>query len=93
MPQSSLEFEKHDWYSDIIYCLKHLSCPPHLVEHRKGALRRLKANKYCLLQDGLGWKNPDGVILRCVGEDESKILQEFHAGYLWRTLPCPNHCT
>ena len=30
---------------------------------------------------GLGWKNLDGLILRCVDEDEAKsLINEFHAG-------------
>ena len=29
-----------------------------------------------------GWKNPDGLILRCVDEEESKrLLEEFHLGF------------
>ena len=67
------ELEKNDWYTDVAYYLKNLAFPPHLVEHQKRALR-LKANKYCLLQDGHRWKNLEGVILRCVGESESKTI-------------------
>jgi ribonuclease HI/transposase InsO family protein len=75
------ELEHDEWYSDIVYYLKNLSCPDHLVDHKRRALR-LKAMKYCLTEDGLGWKNPDGVILRCVNKDESKkILKELHSGY------------
>jgi hypothetical protein len=38
--------------------------------------------KYCLTQDGLGWKNPDGIILRCVNKDEAdKLIKELHSGY------------
>jgi hypothetical protein len=42
----------------------------------------LKVAKYCIIQDGLGWKNPDGVTLRCVDELESKrLLVDFHLGF------------
>jgi len=27
------DIEKHEWYNDIIYYLKHLACPNHLVDH------------------------------------------------------------
>jgi hypothetical protein len=38
--------------------------------------------KYCLTEDGLGWRNLDGVILRCVNEEEAKkMLEELHYGY------------
>ena len=45
--------EDHEWYKDIIYFLRNLSCPDHLVDHQRRALR-LKAEKYILTQDGLG---------------------------------------
>ena len=38
---------------------------------------------------GLGWKNPDGLILRCVDEDEAKsLINEFHVG-----LCCGHYAT
>jgi hypothetical protein len=78
--------EQHQWYSDIIYFLSNLTCPSHLIGHKRRALR-LKAAKYCIIQDGLGWRNPDGVILRCVDELESKrLLVEFPFRILWWTL-------
>ena len=43
---------------------------------------RLKAVRYCITQEGMGWRNPDEVILRCVNEQESKqLLTEFHSGF------------
>ena len=59
------ELEHDEWYSDIIYYLKNLSCPDHLVDYKRRALR-LKAMKYCLTEDGLSWKDPNGFLLRCV---------------------------
>jgi ribonuclease HI/transposase InsO family protein len=73
--------EQHEWYADIIFFLTNLTCPTHLIGHKRRALR-LKATKYCIIQDGLGWKNPDGIILRCVDELESKrLLVDFHSGF------------
>jgi hypothetical protein len=75
------EIENNEWYSDIIYYLKNLTCPDHLVEHKIRALR-LKAMKYCLIEEGLGWRNPDGVILRCVDKEEvDKLVTKLHAGH------------
>ena len=76
-----LKLEQVEWYADIIFYLQNLTCPSHLVGHKKRALR-LKSSKYVLTKDGLGWKNPDGVILRCVDDVESKkLVDEFHAGF------------
>jgi hypothetical protein len=39
-------------------------------------------SKYFIIQDGLGWRNPDGVILKCIDELESKRLMiDFHSGF------------
>ena len=67
--------EDHEWYKDIIYFLRNLSCPDYLVDHQRRALR-LKAEKYALIQDALVWRNPDGIILKCVNVEESKTIIE-----------------
>ena len=64
------ELEHDEWYSDIVYYLNNLSCPDHLVDYKRMDLR-LKGIKYCLTEDGLGWKNPNGVLLRCVNRTNS----------------------
>jgi hypothetical protein len=46
-----LKLEQVEWYTDIIFYLKNLTCPSHLVGHKKRALR-LKAAKYVLLEMG-----------------------------------------
>ena len=69
-----------EWYKDIIYYLKNLIYLNYLVDHQRRALR-LKAPKYVLSQDGLGWKNPNGIILKCGNLEESKvIIREMHYG-------------
>ena len=73
--------EQHPWYTDIIFLLHNLTCPDHLLGHKRRALR-FKSTKYHLTKDGLGWRNPDGLILRCVDELESKkLMVEFHLGF------------
>jgi len=75
------ELEHDEWYSDLIYYLKNLSCHDHLVDYKRRALR-LKAMKYCLTENGLGWKDLDGVLLRCVNQEEAeKLLKELHSGF------------
>jgi hypothetical protein len=78
---NTLRLEQVEWYADIIFYLKNLTCPSHLVGHKKRALR-LKTSKYVLTKDGLDCRNIDGIILRCVDEVEAKkIVDEFHAGF------------
>jgi hypothetical protein len=73
--------EHHALYSYIVYFLKNLTFPRHLVNHKRKALR-LKASKYCIIQDGLGWRNPEGLILRCIDEVESKkLITKFHVRF------------
>jgi len=80
-PPDLLKLEQVEWYIEIIFYLKNLTCPSHLLGHKKRALR-LKDAKYVLTRDGLGWRNPDGVILRCVDNVESKkLVDEFHGRF------------
>lgn len=60
---------------------KELVCPPHLVEHKRRALI-LKATKYCITHDGLGWMSADKVILHFVNnkDEVDKLVKEFHVG-------------
>jgi hypothetical protein len=65
---------------NIIYYLKNITSPNHLTDHKRRALI-LKASKFCFINQGLGWRNPDGLILRCVDPEESKkLMNEFHKG-------------
>jgi hypothetical protein len=74
------ELEHDEWYYDIVYYLKNISCPYHLVDHKRRSLR-LKSMKYFLTQDGLGWMNPK-VILRCVNKAQAyKLIKELHSRY------------
>jgi hypothetical protein len=46
------ELEQHEWYANIIYYLKNLACPDHLVDYKRRAMR-LKASKYCMIKEAL----------------------------------------
>ena len=70
------EIENGKWYSDIIYYLKSLTFPDHLVDHKRISLMP-KAMKYCLIENGLGC-----VILRCVNKEEAdKLVVDLHSWY------------
>ena len=55
VPASSpdvLKLKHVEWYSNIIFYLKNLTCPSHLIGHKRRALR-LKASKYVIIKYGL----------------------------------------
>jgi hypothetical protein len=74
------EIENDEWYSDIIYYLNNITFHDHLVDHKRRSLR-LKSMKLFLTQDGLVWRNLNGVILRCVNKEEAnKLVIDFDLG-------------
>jgi hypothetical protein len=41
----------------------------------------LNASKYCFINQGLGWRNPDALILIYVNPKEANnLMDEFHKG-------------
>ena len=77
--------ESQEWYADIIFYLRNLSFPDDMDKNKRRSLR-LVASKYCLVQGGLGWRDPDGIILQCVDTKESKeLLQECMWAYVGGT--------
>lgn len=78
---TTVKLENDEWYYDIIYYLHNLTTPPRLVDHKRRAVR-LEIVKYCLIQEGLSWMSPNGVILQCVSKDESQnLIKKFHVGF------------
>ena len=68
-----------DWRIEIIDYLKD---PSKKVERHV----RFQATKYVLLDDGLYYYTVDGVLLRCLGDNESKSLMgEIHEGVVEHT--------
>jgi hypothetical protein len=78
------------WYKDIIFFLQKLQ-PPDGMEKRKVRALKLKSIKYCLIDQVLYWKDPLGVLLRCIDPQEAqKIMYDFHDSlcgghHFWRT--------
>jgi hypothetical protein len=79
-----------EWYSHIIYFLQNLSVPSDLTKTQGRALK-LKAINFCINDNLLFWKNPTGILLRCINQEESaKIMTEFHNSecgghHYWKT--------
>ena len=57
------------WYANIVYFLLYLQCPEHLDKKAVRSLK-LKATKYCLIDQQLLWKDMGGVLLRCLDKLE-----------------------
>jgi hypothetical protein len=60
-------------------------------EKAKQGLLKLKAVRYCLIDQTLYWKDPLGVFLRCLDPQEAqKVMFDFHSGlcgghHFWKT--------
>ena len=62
-----------DWYKDIVYFLQNMNCPPEMEKFRRRAFK-LKAIKYCIMESNLYWKDPTGILLKCVDEEEAQRI-------------------
>jgi ribonuclease HI len=77
------------WYKDVIYFLQELR-PPDGLQRSKARALKLKAVRYCLIDQVLYWKDPLGVLLKCMSPQEAEmIVAEFHSGlcgghHFWR---------
>jgi hypothetical protein len=68
------------WYKDVIYFLQELR-PPDGLQISKARALKLKAIRYCLIDQVLYWKDPLGVLLKCMSPQEAEtIVAEFHSG-------------
>jgi hypothetical protein len=73
-------FLNSPWYADLIFVLHNLQAPPGLTK-TKARFIKLKALKYCILDENLYWKDPGGILLNFLLKDEAdKVLQDFHEG-------------
>ena len=78
--QVSEMFALSSWYSDIIYVLKNFSPPPGMTRNKARTLK-LKAAKFCILNSALYWKDPSGILLNFLVEEEAKqVMEDFHKG-------------
>ena len=74
------EFSMSPWYSDIVYVLQNLQAPTRLSKTRARSVK-LKAAKFCILNQYFYWKDRGGVLLNCHLENEAKqTMKEFHKG-------------
>ena len=77
------------WYKEIVEYLLTLSCPPSCDKVKYRTLR-MRSQKYIVANGRLYWRDPSGILLLCLIEDEvENIMAEFHEGicgghYSWR---------
>ena len=65
------DFVASPWYSDIVDVLRNLQAPEGLSKLRARSIK-LKAAKFCILNQYLYWKDPGGVLLNCLLENEAQ---------------------
>jgi hypothetical protein len=88
--QGDLPLTECAWYRDILYFLQELR-PPDGMGKSKARSLKLKAVKYCLIGQVLYWRDPLGVLLKCLNPQESqKVIFEFHSSlcgghHFWKT--------
>jgi hypothetical protein len=88
--QDNLPLAECTWYGDIIYFLQELK-PPDGMGKSKARDLKLKAIRYCLIDQVLYWKDPLGVLLRCLDPQEAqRIMFDFHSSlcgghHFWKT--------
>ena len=74
------DFSLSSWYSDVVYVLQNLQAPLELSKTITRSMK-LKATKFCILNQYLYWKDPRGIFMNCFLENEAqKTMKEFHQG-------------
>ena len=77
-----LDFSMSPWHSDIVYVLQNLQAPARLSKTRARSVK-LKAAKFCILHQYLYWKDPSGVLLNFLLENEAKQTEIISQRGLW----------
>ena len=74
-PTVEEQFQNSPWYTDILYVLTNLNALPELSK-KKARFIKLKARNYCTLNENLYWKNPNGLLLKCLFETEAERVNK-----------------
>ena len=85
--QVKLDFSTSPWYVDIIFVLQNLQ-PLVGISKTQARSVKLKAAKFCIIEQYLYWKYPRGILLNCLLENEAQhMAKEFHEGIIPGKLP------
>lgn len=80
------KFVASPWYADILYILQHLQAPLDWPK-TKARFLKLKVVTLCIIDQFLYRKDPGGMLLNCLLEDEAQAtMQQFHKGDCGRHL-------
>ena len=64
-----------------IFCFSYYFLCPLDFDRKKFRSLKLKGQNYCIFNQTLFWKNPGGVLLRCIDEDEVVMVpKNLHSG-------------
>jgi hypothetical protein len=78
-PQVEPPLARRPWYKDVIYFLQEL-WPPYGLQRNKARALKLKAVRYRLVNQVLYWKDPLGVLFKCMNPQEAdRVNVEFHS--------------
>jgi hypothetical protein len=89
-PQREPPLARCPWYKDVIYFLQELR-PLDGLQRNKAKTLKLKAVRYRLIDQVLYWKDPLGLLLKCVDPQEADMIMiEFHDSlygghHFWKT--------
>ena len=74
-PSISEAFSHSPWYTDIIFVLQNLQAPPGL-SRTKARFLKLKAVRFCILDNVLFWRDHSGILLNCLLKEEAENILE-----------------
>jgi hypothetical protein len=78
--QVNNKYVSSPWYKDIIFFILIFQSPPELDKLKFKSLK-LRSVKYHIIDQILFWKDPHGILLRCVDEKEAKqFFCDLHHG-------------
>jgi len=81
---------KCEWYYNIVHFLQNLEVPPRLSSSQARAIKLWSA-KFCINKNLLYWKDPSGILLRCLYKEKSmEVIHQFHSNicgghHYWKT--------
>eukprot|EP00253_Pinus_taeda_P011220 PITA_11220 len=79
-----------DWYSTIVKLLLKLEIPPRSTQSQAKTIK-LRETKYCIYENLLYWRDPSGMLLRCLDNEQSiEVMKQFHSSmcgghHCWKT--------
>ena len=79
-----------EWYSSVVHFLQKLEVPPGLSSSQARAIK-LRSAKFCINKNLLYWKDPSGILLRCLDKEQSvEVIHQFHSSicgghHYWKT--------